>query len=187
MHEVLMAIKRTPNLMMRPNPLPPSHTRRRDMCCEFHQDFGNITEECIELQEFVEDLIGRGYMKQFVARAQLKPAKFHRERDRSPLDRSYQRRDRRSLPPPRKEVRIENRVIGEILVISRGPIEMDNTNSKKVNLKRARREVMMGAVGPSKKMSYTISFSSSSRQDILKPYVDPLVIIALVSSFPVGY
>lgn len=43
-YEVLMAIKNAPNLMRRPNQIPPNQSRRRDKFYEFHQDFGHTTE-----------------------------------------------------------------------------------------------------------------------------------------------
>lgn len=63
LYEILTAIKNVPNLMRRPNPIPPHQSRRKDRFCEFHQDYGHSTEQCIELKEFVEDLIDRGYMR----------------------------------------------------------------------------------------------------------------------------
>lgn len=87
LHEVLMTIKNTLYLpMRRPWPLPLFHTGHRDKFCEFHQDFGHNTESYKELWDFIEDLIGRGYMKQFVAReerAHLEPMGDRGKRARS--------------------------------------------------------------------------------------------------------
>lgn len=74
-----MVIKNMPHLSMRrPQPLLPFHTKRRDQFYEFYQDFGHDTESRRELRDFIEDLISRGYMKQFVVhkeRARLEPVR----------------------------------------------------------------------------------------------------------------
>lgn len=69
------------------------------------------------------------------------------------------------------------------IVISGGSIEGDNKDSRKVNVKRARHEVMMRIVWPSEEKSYTVSFSLSNRYDILKHHADPLVRTTLMFSF----
>lgn len=62
LYEVFMAIKNTPNLVRRPNPIPPYQSMQRDKFYEFYQDLGYTTEQCIELTEFVEDLSDKGYI-----------------------------------------------------------------------------------------------------------------------------
>lgn len=62
LYEVLTAIKNTPNLMRRPNPIPPYQPRRVDKFCEFYQNFRHIMEQCVELRKFVEHLIDKAYI-----------------------------------------------------------------------------------------------------------------------------
>lgn len=69
-------------MLRRLNPIPPQLSRCRDKFCEFHQDFGHTTKQCIELREFVKDLIDKEYMRQFIARdkkAKTKPTRDRRD------------------------------------------------------------------------------------------------------------
>ncbi|XP_056686025.1 uncharacterized protein [Spinacia oleracea] len=47
---------------LRSNPL----LRNKNKWCEFHDDFGHTTEECNSLKDNIEDLIRRGYLKQYL-------------------------------------------------------------------------------------------------------------------------
>ncbi|XP_056698193.1 uncharacterized protein [Spinacia oleracea] len=47
---------------LRSNPL----RRNKNKWCEFHDDFGHTTEECNSLKDNIEDLIRRGYLKQYL-------------------------------------------------------------------------------------------------------------------------
>lgn len=85
----------------------------------------------------------------------------------------------------RREVRTDNRVTGEILVISGRLTEGDSANSRKASLKRLRHEVMADTLQLNPEMLYSLSFSSADRYDVVKPHADPLVVTALMSSFKI--
>ncbi|XP_059663398.1 uncharacterized protein LOC132309063 [Cornus florida] len=40
--------------------------RRRDKYCKFHRDRGHITEDCIDLEDQIENLIRRGHLRRFM-------------------------------------------------------------------------------------------------------------------------
>lgn len=135
LHEVLMAIKNTPHLIMRrPQNLPSFHTGHRDKFYEFRPDFRHDTKSCRELWDFVEDLIRRGYVKQFKAHEErdlLEPVLDKRKREKSVETRGNTKEHKRSVPSPRRDLKTANRVTEEILVISGGPMDGDRTNARK--------------------------------------------------------
>lgn len=105
-----------------------------------------------------------------------------REMDKSSVNKVQRNMDRINKPPPRIEVRMESKVMGEILVTSGGPLKEDNINSQKFGLKRARHKVMIEALRPNEEKAHTLSFSLSNKYDAMKPHPGPFAIIALVSS-----
>ena len=40
--------------------------RNRNKFCKYHRDIGHDTNDCFDLQNIVEDLIRRGYLKEFL-------------------------------------------------------------------------------------------------------------------------
>lgn len=98
-------------------------SRQTDKFYEFPQDFGHTIEQCIELREFMEDLIDRGYMQQLITRdgrVRSKTARDKKDSSRSLPAQGQQERDRRSQHIDRREVRTKNRITKKILVISGG-------------------------------------------------------------------
>ncbi|XP_077240216.1 uncharacterized protein LOC143881105 [Tasmannia lanceolata] len=68
--------------------------RDQSKYCRFHRDHGHDTDECWQLKEEIEMLIGRGYLKRYVRSDDRRPER----REKSPQGRS----PRRSHPPPAK-------------------------------------------------------------------------------------
>lgn len=97
----------------------------------------------------MEDLIDRGYMRQFITRdgrTRSEPIRGRRDKSRSPPGRGQPRNDSRSQLVDMREVRMNNKVTREILAISGGPTEGDSSNSRKTSLKRVRHEVVAGTL-----------------------------------------
>lgn len=76
-------------------------------------------------------------MKEFVAReerARLEPVQDRRKRERSVKPRRNDREKRKSIPPLMRDIRIQNRVTREILMISEGIMNSDNANARNKSL-----------------------------------------------------
>lgn len=113
----------------------------------------------------MKDLIDKGYIRQFIARdgrARSEPIRDKRDRSRSPPSHSQLRNDCRLQPANRREVRTDNRVTREMLVISGGPTERDSSNSKKASSRRVRHEVVVGTLQPISKRPYSLTFNSTT-------------------------
>lgn len=101
-------------------------------------------------------------MKQFLAyeeRARLELARDKKKREKSVEPRRNEEGQRRSIPPLRRDTRIKNKVTGEILMISRGPMDRGSTNSRKMSLKKAQHEVLSGHLRHEEERSFTVAFS----------------------------
>lgn len=136
----------------------------------------------------MEDLINKGYMRQFIAqdrRARLEPVRDKRDRSQSSPVRGWLERDHRSQLADSREVWMDSQVTREILVISGGPTKRDSANSSKASLKRVRHKVMADTLQSNPERPYSLSFSLDDRHNVVKPHVEPLVVLALVSSFKI--
>ncbi|XP_052197258.1 uncharacterized protein LOC127804436 [Diospyros lotus] len=78
-----------------------SDKRNRSKYCRFHRDHGHDTEECHQLKEETQELINRGFLKSYMAKAgDSRGRKDQRSRSRSPSkrdrteDRNRARRER---------------------------------------------------------------------------------------------
>ncbi|XP_052175321.1 uncharacterized protein LOC127790084 [Diospyros lotus] len=66
--EILLALE-DKNYLRRPPPLKsPPNTRSKKKYCRFHRDHGHEIEDCIQLKEEIQELINRGYLRDFVSR-----------------------------------------------------------------------------------------------------------------------
>ncbi|XP_052192778.1 uncharacterized protein LOC127801573 [Diospyros lotus] len=71
--EILLALE-DKNYLRRPSPLKsPPNTRSKKKYCRFHRDHGHDTEDCIQLKEEIQELINRGYLRDFVGRGGTVP------------------------------------------------------------------------------------------------------------------
>ena len=55
-------------------------TRDNTRYCEFHRDYGHLTDDCIQLKKEIEYLIRHGYLRRFIA-----PENQHQNRLRTKL------------------------------------------------------------------------------------------------------
>ncbi|KMT08027.1 hypothetical protein BVRB_6g144340 [Beta vulgaris subsp. vulgaris] len=94
--------------------------RDKSMWCEFHRDYGHITEDCKDLKDGIKDLIRRGYFTQYQARV-----------DRKSPSREDENGNRRL---------VKDRIT-EIHVITGGPIRGGSIHGVKASLKEVRHQV----------------------------------------------
>ncbi|XP_052172145.1 uncharacterized protein LOC127788065 [Diospyros lotus] len=88
--EILSTIKGK-DYLKKPRPMKaPSDERNRSKYCRFHQDHGHDTEECHQLKEEIQELINRGFLKSYVAKA----GDSRRRKDQRSLSRNPPKRDR---------------------------------------------------------------------------------------------
>ena len=80
-------------------------TRDNTKYCEFHRDYGNRTDNCIQLKREIEYLIRRGYLRRFIS-----PKNQAQNQAQNPIQQ----------PPPRQTTTQYQQPLGEIQVISGG-------------------------------------------------------------------
>ncbi|XP_052181931.1 uncharacterized protein LOC127794725 [Diospyros lotus] len=87
--EILLALE-DKNYLRRPPPLksPPNTRSKKKYCC-FHRDHGYETEDCIQLKEEIQELINRGYLRDFVSQGGVNSGRVesqpeHRRRSPTP-------------------------------------------------------------------------------------------------------
>ncbi|XP_052181996.1 uncharacterized protein LOC127794786 [Diospyros lotus] len=88
--DILATIKGK-DYLKKPRPIKaPSDKRNRSKYCYFHRDHGHDTEECHQLKEEIQELINRGFLKSYVAKA----GDSRRRRDQRSRSRIPPKRDR---------------------------------------------------------------------------------------------
>ena len=176
--KVYQAIMHT-ELTSRP---PPMQTKQRDRAkrCEYHNDYGHWTNECVSLKDAIERLVQKGRLQEFVKYSYTVPP---RQRTRSPpgrANRSPPRRERdRSRPPkrsPSPQKKSEPRHRGEIHVIAGGIRDQGK--------KRAREpDQGCGQVDPVSQL--TLSFSTLDLPKHRPRDDDPMVVTGVIHQFKV--
>nr|XP_027086729.1 uncharacterized protein LOC113708473 [Coffea arabica] len=63
---ILSVMEQNPLRRSPPRMVGKKEKRNFNLCCAYHRDIGNETEDCNNLKKDIEDLIKRGYLKQFV-------------------------------------------------------------------------------------------------------------------------
>ncbi|XP_010677758.1 uncharacterized protein LOC104893360 [Beta vulgaris subsp. vulgaris] len=137
--------------------------RDKSKWCEFHRDYGHITEDCKDLKDGIEDLIRRGYFTQYQARVDQKsPSREDENGNRRPV------KDR----------------ITEIYVISGGPTRGGSIHGAKASLKEVRHQVNYNNAGkwPAPPAMPSMAFTSEDARGILYPHDDPLVVYLQIST-----
>ncbi|XP_010691916.1 uncharacterized protein LOC104905163 [Beta vulgaris subsp. vulgaris] len=125
--------------------------------CEFHRDYGHITEDCKDLKDGIEDLIRRGYVTQYQARVDRKsPSREDENNNRRPV------KDR----------------ITEIHVITGGPTRGGSIHGAKASLKEVRHQVNYHNAGKwsAPPAMSSMAFTSEDAKGIVYPHDDPLVV-----------
>ncbi|XP_052209289.1 uncharacterized protein LOC127812798 [Diospyros lotus] len=98
--EILLALE-DKNYLWHPPPLrSPPNTRSKNKYCRFHRDHGHDTEDCIQLKEEIQELINRGYLRDFVGQEGMSSGRVDsksKNRKRSPTRDCFRERSR-TLP-----------------------------------------------------------------------------------------
>ena len=142
--------------------------------CEFHRDYGHLTDDCIQLKKEIEYLIQRGYLRRFIA-----PEKQAQNQAQN------QAPAQQPPPPPRQTTTQHQQPLGEIHVISRGFVgggESSATRKAHMRSIRSAEVVEVQAVSKLPRLDTSITFSDSDLEGCQHPHVDPLVIRAVVAN-----
>ncbi|XP_048496334.1 uncharacterized protein LOC125495609 [Beta vulgaris subsp. vulgaris] len=137
--------------------------RDKSKWCEFHRDYGHITEDFKDLKHGMEDLIKRGYFTQYQVRIDPKSPSGEEENG-----------NRRS---------VKDR-INEIPVISGGPTRGGSIHGAKARLKEARHQVNYHNTGkcPAPPAMTSVAFTSEDAKGTVYPHDDPLVVSLQIST-----
>ncbi|KAK3017829.1 hypothetical protein RJ639_003431 [Escallonia herrerae] len=138
--------------------------RNKDLWCHFHNDHGNITDNCGSLKRVIEALIKRGQLRKFVAPGE----------------------GRQQTPPAKEEREDREENAGTINTISGGIAAGGSLGKAR---KAYAREVCVTSPPPNKKLktvlAATITFSDDDSEGIKTPHDDPLVITIKAGNFDV--
>ena len=157
---------------MRSNP----DNRNKDKWCHFHNDHGHYTNDCRALKEMIEDLINRGYLREFVQ---------GRERRASPRrDHPTNARDNRG-PPQNINYMEEDPHQGRLVIntIAGGPVGGDSTSSRRAYARRVNSVHSTQSKRP--KFSQDIVFTTREAEELVQPHSDPLVVTLPVANYSV--
>ncbi|XP_059446360.1 uncharacterized protein LOC132177900 [Corylus avellana] len=188
-NEVFMEIRRDPAFRW-PNKLR-GDPRKRDQTkfCEYHNDHGHLTEDCITLRQEIETFIRNGRLVRFLAgernrdAVHQQPLLLDADQDvggREP--RRGQDNGRREDPrPPR-----DQGVVGEIHTIAGGIAGGGQSNSaRKAHARKTQTEEVFTVQRLSKvakKDSVILSFSEEDARGVMQPHDDPLVVTITVAN-----
>ena len=101
--EILLALE-DKDYLRRPPPLKsPPNTRNKKKYCRFHRDHDHDTEDCIQLKEEIQELINRGYLRDFVGRGGMSSGKVESKPEHRGRTPTHDRFRERSRTPPRRE------------------------------------------------------------------------------------
>ena len=142
--------------------------------CEFHRDYGHLTDDCIQLRKEIEYLIWCGYLRRSIA-----PESQAQNQAQS------QAQAQQPPPPPRQITTQHQLPLEEIHVILGGFIGRgESSSAKKAHLCRIRSgEVMeVQAVSKLPRLDTSITFSDSDLEVCQYPHDDPLVIRAVMAN-----
>ncbi|KAI3446714.1 hypothetical protein Pfo_003379 [Paulownia fortunei] len=121
-----------------PRPLKESSRRAKsDKYCRFHRDRGHTTEECFHLKQEIERLIRKGYLTEFVEKANSN-RRDQRRRNAPRQQETHREQSRGNNQEPHSREREENLpTAGVIAVISGGPGSGDSSNARRALLRAA--------------------------------------------------
>ncbi|XP_021854569.2 uncharacterized protein [Spinacia oleracea] len=140
---------------LRTNPL----RRNKNKWCEFHDDFGHYTEECNALKDNIEDLVRRGYLKQYLLdRREEKEKATNGKPQEQPQKRIYEATGQKKK---------------DILVVFGG--QRSNHASKK-HLRELSHQVNFSTVGEKEPRPPNMTFTADDCLGVQYKHEDPLVI-----------
>ena len=149
-------------------------TRDNTKYCEFHRDYGQRTDNCIQLKREIEYLIRRGYLRRFI----------------SPESQPQSQAQNQALaqqppPPPRQTTTQHQQPLAEIHVISGGFAGGgESSSARKAHLRNIRAAEIgeIQAVSKLSRLDTSIKFSNSDLEGCQHPHDDPLVVRAVVAN-----
>ncbi|KAI3465839.1 hypothetical protein Pfo_022502 [Paulownia fortunei] len=123
-------------LIQPPRPLKESSRRvKSDKYCHFYRDRGHTTEECFHLKQEIERLIRKGYLTEFVEKANSN-RRDQRRRNAPRQQETHREQSRGNNQEPHSREREENLpTAGVIAVISGGPDSGDSSNARRALLR----------------------------------------------------
>ena len=151
-----------------------SSTRDNTKYCEFHRDYGHLTDNCIQLKREIEFLIRRGYLRRFIS-SESQPQNQAQN----------QALAQQPPPPPRQTTTQHQQPLGEIQVVSRGFAGGGESSSARKAHLRSIRSAEIGeiqAVSKQPRLDTSITFSDSDLEGCQHPHDDTLVIRVVVAN-----
>ena len=140
-------------------------TRDNTRYCEFHRDYGNRTDDCIQLKKEIEYLIWRGYLRRFVAP------------ENQPQNQAQnQALTQQPPPPPRQTITQHQQPLGEIHVFLGGFAgEGKSSSVRKAHLHsiRSAEVVEVQAVSKLPRLDTSTTFSDSYMEGCQHPMTTP--------------
>ena len=142
--------------------------------CEFHRDYGNRTDDRIQLKREIEHLIRRGYLRRFIS---PKNQPQNQAQNQAPAQ--------QPPPPPRQTTTQHQQPLGEIHVISGGFAGGGESSSARKAHLRSIRSTEIGEIQAVSKLTWldtSITFSDLDLEGCQHPHDDPLVVRAIVAN-----
>ncbi|XP_056696908.1 uncharacterized protein [Spinacia oleracea] len=133
--------------------------RNKNKWCEFHDDFGHHTEECNSLKDNIEDLVRRGYLKQYLLdRREEKEKAASGKQHEQPQKRVYEATGHKK---------------NDILVVFGG---QKSGQASKKHLRALSHRVNFSAVGDNQPHPPNMTFTADDCFGVQYKHDDPLVI-----------
>ncbi|XP_021736284.1 uncharacterized protein LOC110702849 [Chenopodium quinoa] len=135
--------------------------------CDFHRDKGHTTEECIHLKNSIEDLIKRGYLSQF---------------------KQYSRQDSRGERSKQEKKDKEKRELGDVLVISGGPMHGGTVSRARADLRDMVHQVNYNECRkwpPPSPPQPKVVFDEQDQYGVIYPHDDLLVVAIIIANWKV--
>ena len=146
------------------------NTRDNTKYCEFHRDYGNRMDDCIQLKREIEYLIRRGYLRRFISPENQAQSQAQNTGPTQQL-------------PPRQMTTQHQQSLGEIQVIFGGFAGGGESSSARKAHLRSIRSVEIGEIQTVSKLPWldtSITFSDSDLEGCQHPHDDSLVVRAVV-------
>ncbi|XP_010252420.1 PREDICTED: uncharacterized protein LOC104593995 [Nelumbo nucifera] len=176
-----MAIKDTGYVKWLPKMRGDSTTRNPNVYCHFHRDFGHSSEGCCNLKDEIEELIRRGYLKQFIKHEDREVADRKANQQREAPEPSI----RNDQQPPRQPMPPEDRPIhGVINMITGGSIVVGcSTKMGKMSVWELEHEDENLPNRP--RVEEAIYFTKDDASGIQYPHDDTLMVKLVINDFEV--
>ncbi|XP_059428602.1 uncharacterized protein LOC132162383 [Corylus avellana] len=194
-YRVFMEVKKDPSFRWPGRMKSPPQHRSTQKFCEYHNDHGHQTEDCISLRFEIEKFLRNGKLLNFLAEENSKGKNIQdaqgqhsgQNNDRSRNQR--QRRDEPRISQNQQQNPQNQAIIGEIRTISGGLASGgESSSARKAYAKQARMEEIFALEKPSKiqkREPSVLTFSEEDAKEVSMPHDDALVIILTVANHAV--